>query len=214
MIIIKENINHIKIRAMKTYIYLTTLLAIFILAGGNYLNAQGNKLVDSRDGQQYTILNIGKQVWMGENLKFETENSWAYSDKKKNANQYGRLYTYDAALNACPAGWHLPSAKEWQELINYYGGDLDAGLALRIDGTSAFNADYAGFRSKDGQFFDLGHDVNYWSATNCDDEDAWRCYIDRGFNNVVQDYFSKSGGLSVRCVQNIGTTPDMADKNL
>jgi uncharacterized protein (TIGR02145 family) len=27
---------------------------------------------------------------------------------------YGRLYTYDEALVACPNGWHLPSDEEWK----------------------------------------------------------------------------------------------------
>jgi uncharacterized protein (TIGR02145 family) len=198
---------------MKKIINLLAIIAAFIIYSGT-ITAQETSFTDSRDGKEYKIIYVGKQVWMGQNLNFETENSWAYENKKRNTNQYGRLYTYDAAKNACPAGWHLPTDKEWQELINFYGGDLEAGLALRIDGTSAFNAEYAGFMNKDGEFLDMGHDVNFWTATNCDDQDAWRCYIDRGFNSVVQDYFSKSGGLSVRCLQNIQNNQTIADKSL
>jgi len=186
---------------MRNNVVLTVVMFVALLIE-NSLIAQENIVVDSRDGKEYKILKIGSQTWMGENLNFETTDSWIYEEKNKNAKRYGRLYTYQAAMEACPSGWHLPTDKEWQELINFYGGDLEAGLALRIDGTSAFNADYGGFRSKDGNFFDLGHNANYWTATSCDDNDAWRCYIDRGFNSVVQDYFSKSGGLSVRCVRN------------
>jgi len=189
---------------MKTYFGILAILLATTIIGGNIATAQNNSIIDNRDGREYKTMIAGGQTWMAENLNFETEGSWAYANKKKNANQYGKLYTWTAAQNACPIGWHLPTAKEWQELIDFHGGDLEAGLALRIDGNSAFNADYAGFRTKDGEFFDLGHDVNYWTATNCDDEDAWRCYIDRGFNTVVQDYFDKEGGLSVRCVQDFG----------
>jgi uncharacterized protein (TIGR02145 family) len=196
---------------MKIY-YNLLLSVVTILLSANIVNAQETKLVDSRDGKEYKILYIGKQVWMGENLNIETENSWSFSNKKRNTNQYGRLYTYEAAMKACPDGWHLPTDKEWQELINFYGGDLEAGLALRIDGTSAFNADYGGFMTKDGEFLDLGHDVNFWTATSCDENDAWRCYIDRGFNSVVQDYFSKSGALSVRCIRNIGNQESSLNK--
>jgi len=174
--------------------------------------AQETVLKDSRDGQEYKILYLGKQVWMGDNLNFKTENSSAYEGKKRNSNIYGQLYSYDDALSACPAGWHLPSDKEWQELINFYGGDLQAGLALRIDGTSSFNAVYGGFMDKDGKYFDLGDDVSYWTSTSCDENDAWRCYIDRGFNTVVQDYFSKKGGLSVRCILDVVKTEEDPDK--
>jgi uncharacterized protein (TIGR02145 family) len=199
---------------MRTLKYILLIAIILILSKGIDTNAQETKLIDSRDGKEYKILYIGNQVWMGQNLNYETENSWVYADKKKNSSQHGRLYTYDDAMNACPVGWHLPTDKEWQELINFYGGDLQAGLALRIDGTSAFNAEYSGFRSKDGEFLDLGHDVNYWTATNCDENDAWRCYIDRGFNTVVQDYFSKTGGLSVRCIRNNENTNLSANNDL
>jgi uncharacterized protein (TIGR02145 family) len=197
---------------MKRYIYLLVILATGLISNTKIF-AQETSFIDSRDGKEYKILYIGKQVWMGKNLNYESEGSWPYSDKKKNANQYGRLYTFNAALNACPAGWHLPSNKEWQELIDFYGGDLVAGLALRIDGTSSFNAEYGGFRTKEGDFLDLGHDVNLWSSVSCDEEDAWRCYIDRGFNSVVQDYYSKSGGLSVRCIRNIGTSSVSNNQN-
>jgi len=196
---------------MKPYTTIIALVLGYFLIGNNIINAQENKFIDNRDGQEYKTVNAGNQVWMAENLNFETENSWSYGDKKKNSKQHGKLYTWEAALSACPTGWHLPDAKEWQELIDFHGGDLKAGLALRIDGTTAFNADYSGFRSKDGEFLDLGHDVNFWTATNCDDEDAWRCYIDRGFNTVVQDYFSKGGGLSVRCVLNMGNDEFVAN---
>jgi uncharacterized protein (TIGR02145 family) len=196
---------------MKTYLKFFLITTAF-LAYGNMICGQETKFTDGRDGKEYKILYIGNQVWMGQNLDFETENSWAYGNKKRNSNIYGRLYTYNAALNSCPEGWHLPTAKEWQKLIDFYGGDLEAGLSLRIDGNSSFNADYGGFMTKDGDFLDLGHDVNYWSSTSCDDNDAWRCYIDRGFNSVVQDYFSKSGALSVRCIRNIGSTQSDPDQ--
>jgi uncharacterized protein (TIGR02145 family) len=158
-------------------------------------------ITDNRDTQQYRIIIIGTQTWMAENLNFETENSWTYGNSKRNAKKFGRLYSFDAAMTACPAGWHLPSQEEWQELINFYGGDNEAGLALRIDGHSPFNAKYGGFMSADGEFLDLGHNANYWTSTVCDDQDAWRCFIDRGFSAIVQNYFSKKGGLSVRCIK-------------
>ena len=196
---------------MKTKSYFSFIIVGFLLLGMN-VYGQETKFIDGRDGKEYKILYIGKQVWMGQNLNYEMGNSWAYGDKKRNSNQLGRLYTYDAALKACPDGWHLPNDKEWQELIDYYGGDLTAGLALRIDGTSSFNADYGGFMTKDGEFLDMGDDANFWTATSCDDKDAWRCYIDRGFNSVVQDYFNKSGALSIRCVRDVANSDVQAEK--
>ncbi len=187
---------------MKTTIGHVALFLLCYLFCWNILYAQEIIFTDERDGQQYKILTIANQTWMAENLNYETENSFAYANKKRNSIHLGKLYTWDAAIIACPTGWHLPLAEEWQELINFYKGELNAGLALRIDGTSSFNADYGGFRSEAGEFYDLGNCIVFWTATSCDDIDAWRCYIDRGFNSVVQDYFSKGAAFSVRCVRN------------
>lgn len=58
---------------------------------------------------------------MAGNLNYETANSWTYNDDPANGNIYGRLYTWDAAITACPSGWHLPSDDEWMQLGNYVG---------------------------------------------------------------------------------------------
>ena len=36
-----------------------------------------------------------------------------------NYRNYGVLYNWPAALEACPAGWHLPSDEEWTQLVDY-----------------------------------------------------------------------------------------------
>lgn len=63
---------------------------------------------DPRDGQTYATVEIGNQTWFAQNLNYETSNSWTYIDDPANGDIYGRLYTWEAALNACPSGWHLP----------------------------------------------------------------------------------------------------------
>jgi uncharacterized protein (TIGR02145 family) len=74
---------------------------------------------DPRDGQTYNTVQIGSQCWMKENLNYQTANSWCYANNATNCTNYGRLYTWSAALTACPPGWHLPSDAEWTQLTNY-----------------------------------------------------------------------------------------------
>jgi uncharacterized protein (TIGR02145 family) len=105
-------------------------------------NAQ---LVTDIDGNNYSTVIIGSQVWMVENLKsikycngdtisstipaaFNISNEstpkyqWAYDGIDSNANTYGRLYTWYTVTdirNICPTGWHVPSIDEWTVLSDY-----------------------------------------------------------------------------------------------
>ena len=88
-------------------------------------------LVDSRDGKTYKTVKIGEQVWMAENLNFESTSSWTNDSLDKDGAVYGRYYSHGAALKACPEGWHLPSREEMRELINAAGGEDKAGINLK-----------------------------------------------------------------------------------
>ncbi len=81
-----------------------------------------NYFTDSRNGQKYRSVKIGGKAWMAENLNYQTGNSWCYDNDNFNCKIYGRLYDWRTAKTACPAGWHLPSSKEWDNLLQAVGG--------------------------------------------------------------------------------------------
>jgi len=76
--------------------------------------------IDKRDGKEYKTILIGEQVWMAENFAHDAgEGCFAYMNDEKNVPIYGRLYTWSAANNACPEGWHIPNNADWAELIDF-----------------------------------------------------------------------------------------------
>jgi uncharacterized protein (TIGR02145 family) len=97
------------------------------------------------DNNNYSIVEIGDQTWMAENLrttKYLNGNligtttpatldinaettpkyQWALNGNEINVLTYGRLYTWYAVTdsrNVCPAGWHVPTKDDWITMAYY-----------------------------------------------------------------------------------------------
>ena len=105
----------------------------------------GSITVSDLDGNVYPTVWIGNQCWMKENLRTTLQAdgtvipSWHYNsfssplrywpdNDSNNVAMYGYLYNYYATMNLanpngqrgiCPAGWHVPSVSDWEQLIAY-----------------------------------------------------------------------------------------------
>ena len=104
-------------------------------------------------------------------MNVEIVNSWCYDDDPKKCQQYGRLYTWDAAKKACAGlgnGWRLPTDAEWEDMIKNYGGlnSETAYKSLLKGGDSDFAALLGGvLGTSDGSY--------YWSSTEDEGVDGW-----------------------------------------
>ena len=169
----------------------------------------GGSFINPRDGQPYRTVVIGGKTWMAENLNNVTTNSWCYNNNSSNCNTYGRLYTWDAARNACPSGWRLPTRQDWTNLVNAAGGWSVAGHALKArspswdgDDTYGFSALPGGLRYPAGSFWHLGGWGFWWSATELDADDAYYVNVGgTGRTYVSEGWLYKNSGLSVRCLR-------------
>ncbi|MCL2220422.1 MAG: fibrobacter succinogenes major paralogous domain-containing protein [Chitinispirillia bacterium] len=197
----------------KACVVLGTIAAVVLLSV-SAVNAQGGSFTDARDGKTYRTVKIGNQTWMAENLNYKTDKSVCYDNEESNCQKYGRLYDWKTALNACPAGWHLPSDEEWEALTDFVGGEETAGTKLKSKtgwstdkGYKAATDDYGfsalpgGAGNSGGNFYYAGYYGYWWSATEGDATDARRRYMYYNFEDVGWYNYSKSGLFSLRCSQ-------------
>jgi uncharacterized protein (TIGR02145 family) len=170
-------------------------------------------ITDTRDGQVYPTVQIGSQCWLQKNLNYSTGNSWCYDNNSSNCNTYGRLYDWQTALGACPSGWHLPSDADWTALIDFLGGEYIAGGKMKEAGTahwsspntgatnsSGFTALPGGFRSDNGNFYNLTSTATFWSSTVSSSTAVWTRNLYYNQVGVYRDEYLKTNGFSVRCV--------------
>jgi len=153
---------------------------------------------------------IGNQTWMAENLNNAAAGE-CYDNNPANCAKYGRLYTWDEAMDACPSGWHLPGDAEWETLVNYAGGDSIAGKKLKsktgciknCNGTDeyGFSALPGGYGSADGNFDRAGYVGLWWSATEHNPSGAEYRYMSYLYQYVDKSVNGKTRLFSVRCVQ-------------
>jgi uncharacterized protein (TIGR02145 family)/uncharacterized repeat protein (TIGR02543 family) len=122
------------------------------------------------DGNVYTEVTIGTQVWMVENLKTTKYNDgvgipimptdsvfWTpgycwYNDSITYKNPYGALYSGYTVFTGklAPTGWHVPADAEWTTLLTYLGGAAIAGGKLKETGIAHWNDPNTGATNSSG----------------------------------------------------------------
>lgn len=183
-------------------------------------------------------VSIGKSEWMIENLNVtkyrngdpikqaKTPEEWAkcfknkegcwcyYENDDSNGKKYGKLYNWYAVNDTrglAPKGWKIPSAEDWDKLVESLGGKEEAGKKMKssIDWSESCNASNAsgffgipgGFRSSEGKFFFKDTYALWWSSSDYKNNTAWYMYLYCNLDFAVKYYYSKGDGFSIRCVK-------------
>lgn len=168
-----------------------------------------DEFTDTRDGNKYKSIRLAGQCWMAENLNYRSDEyrTYCYDGYTDFCDQFGALYPWHTVMagkskegsqGVCPEGWHIPSDKEWQQLIDSSGY---SGTELQIGGGSGFDIPMSGARYTNGKFLNRREYAYYWSSTSKDDKTAWNRYFP--YKSVTADHFptDKNHSFSVRCVK-------------
>ena len=180
------------------------------------------------------VSDMGSRAWSG-----------CYDNESSNCTKYGRLYTWEVAMDdascaygavcnaslnpstpvrgVCPSGWHLPSHREFEELINYidpsfgynHTGDASSSTAGKYlksksgwnsngNGTDAygFSALPVGYKDIYGNFTIGGSDAYFWSSGEYHNSiDAFHLRLYYKSDNAYLYANRKTEATSVRCLQ-------------
>lgn len=186
------------------------------------------------NSRKYRTVVVGTARWMAENLNYRVDSSFCAGQSVEVCAKFGRLYTWAGAADTtphydsvglpfsshlqgvCPVGWHLPSASEWQTLIDLLGSSRAAAL-LQSYGTSwipATGQDSLGMRilpaghrtiTVTAPFYYLAgqnSEAWFWSSTQSATQKhatAFRISSNTGLVSFVPEN-PKAEALSVRCV--------------
>jgi uncharacterized protein (TIGR02145 family) len=188
------------------------------------------------DGNVYGVVKIGNHYWSTENLRTSHYNdgtaiptglsntAWSatttgayalYNDELSNNTTYGKLYNWHAVNTdkLAPAGWHVPSSAEWDELINAIGGNSVAGGKMKstsslweapnagADNSTGFNALPSGYRGTGGGYSVLGKAAYWWHRNERNSTQANYTDVSASLPNSFSNAATKTFGYAIRLVK-------------
>jgi len=176
------------------------------------------EFTDPRDGKIYKTVKIGNQIWMAENLAYKTQKgSWADNNDENNVKMYGYQYNWEAAHNACPPGWHLPSRAEWETLIGNLGSEPGNKMkSKRVEEHGCVGTNQSGFDAVYVRWEAPNSLIIWWSSSlkkssSLFEKDmvwvpALLCSIGRidwyKADPPQDNGFTKYNGFAIRCIRN------------
>lgn len=199
-----------------------------------------------RENLRVTHYSDGTEVAAGEQTSSSTAYYYNPGTSASETGTFGLLYNLRAARRAsqdtytdnnpsgmqgiCPAGWHLPSNAEFEQMVNFLSHNTQnlcqnntanvgkslastqnwqtsntscaVGNNLSDNNLSLFAAQPAGYY--DGAFQSLYTECRFWTASRNGTTNSQCVYRGLNYNGAtfLYDYMTQEKGCSVRCVKN------------
>ena len=204
----------------------------------------GNKYRVTEIGDQVWMAQNLRYAYLQPTYQLDSS-SFCHGHVESNCKTYGRYYLWSAAMDSagifskdgegcgykwkncspkqytrgvCPEGWHIPSAEEWNTLIEFVGGSLFGGRDLKSKGGwsgKRTSTDKYGFSAlpvrdyktdpegRSASFAYYGYQANFVSSTVHEDKKYSYGMTMFYTDDVVEvDRMLNSNAISVRCLKN------------
>ena len=186
---------------------------------GTGISATDDHITDK--GVDYYYKRIAGLDWFRNNLAVP-ETGLCYYNAAVTGTVLGKYYTWEEAKHACPEGWSLPSADQWENLINEVQGEAGALMTdawfndtrmwsywplLKTETDSGFAALSSGYillLGSDRKYQGIYNYAAFWTSTESkeDSEQAIYYYMNGNQRRVYSHSADKNAmALSVRCVR-------------
>ncbi len=177
-------------------LYLTCCLMFTTLLNVPVLLTAQNSVVDERDGSTYTTVVLNGNQWISQAIRWKCDQSYCCFDSLQLCEKYGRLYSWKAAQKACPAGYILPSAKDFQSLKSVFGSQVNFEKALAKE----WLIKPAGHKTSFGVYYDYDMYAHFWTRDgNGLHATAFEINF-LSYRTYISD-FGKDVSLSVICIK-------------
>ena len=200
----------------------------------------GKYIKDDRDGQSYSYVTLGSLDWFAQNLAY-TGAGLAYENSTILHPLVGRYYTWVEATGgvsakglgagpqgACPEGWSVPTAEDWEDLAKAVSGEYHSflddwpGIAAPTsaeayindtrmwgynpdndhNNSTGWNAIPSGYCEDGDDFAELDSYGFWWSSAEKSSEQAYYRYQYVDMSNFPVASANKDGiAATVRCVR-------------
>lgn len=195
------------------------------------------------DGNTYRTIEVNGQTWTMDNLRVkhyvngdsiplvEDDSDWKkvksgaicyYNNAISYVDSYGILYNFysiEDTRGLCPAGWHVPIDSEWNNLIDFLGGENLAGGKMKCTKTepqtepkwnlpntdatneSGFSGLPGGYRDYVGNFQYINQWGFWWYGNEKNPAQGTYQILRYDIGTSYNASTLKSYGMSVRCVK-------------
>lgn len=226
----------------KYYVSSASFEFVTVKDGGENGSVRG--VVEREDDQteslysrNYLVTSAGGKEWIRSNLCYVERNSSgeeifgrSFAGSPAMQNIFGAYYTWEEAVKACPAGWHLPTDAEWVALLKASGapdtlqplesspcgaGSLMAratfngeelwsyyrGVNITDKSISALPFGYAIKEARGWTYIGYQSYAAFWTADEFDGQGVYRYIYKENDNVFVGSADKQSFAASVRCVR-------------